>query len=157
MAAMIKALLFFILASISVQAGSIVQPPGDSMPPLERSKLQMEKKINNRIKIYKAVSGSWLKTLVSAVDANDFEAVPSVLQAWMSLLTESLKDIDANVERKKKSGALIEYEIQLRKSIHEVKDHRVEIPLEQLDSIDAWVDQAEKIQSKFLDILFLGK
>jgi tRNA/tmRNA/rRNA uracil-C5-methylase (TrmA/RlmC/RlmD family) len=140
-----------------VQADRITPPQGDSMLPLERSKLQKEEKINNRIKIYKTVSTRYLKTFSSATSTNDFESVPPTLQVWMSLLTESLQDIDANVERKKKSKALIDYEIHLRKSINEIKDYKVKAPLEQQDFLDNWVAQAEKIQAKFLDILFLGK
>jgi hypothetical protein len=152
----IKTILFLMITGISVQAGSIA-PKGDSMLPLERSKLQNENKIDNRIKIYNTASDRWLKTFSSAVGDNKFESVPSVLQAWLSLLTESLKDIDANVGRKKKSGALIGYEIHLRKSINEVKDSKIKAPVEQQDCFDTWIAQAEKIQSKFLDILFLGK
>jgi hypothetical protein len=140
-----------------VRADRITPPQGDSMLPLERGKLQKEEKINNRIKIYKTASTRYLNTFGSATSTNDFESVPPTLQVWMSLLTESLQDIDANVERKKKSKALIDYEIHLRKSINEVKDYKVKVPLEQQDFLDSWVVQAETIQTRFLDILFLGK
>jgi hypothetical protein len=157
MPVMIKTFFFLLLIAMSAQAADIAVPPGDGMLPLERSKLQKETKIDRRIKIYNAACMRWHSAFDSAVDANHFEAVPPTLQAWISVLTESLQDIDSNVGRKKKSGALIDYEIQLRKSIKEVKDYRVNAPPEQLEYIDAWLAQAEKIQSKFLDILFLGK
>jgi len=154
---MMKTFFFLLLITMSAQAADIAVPSGDGMLPLERSKLQKETKIDRRIKIYNAACTRWHSTFDSAVDANRFEAVPPALQAWISVLTESLQDIDSNVGRKKKSGALIDYEIHLRKSIKEVKDYRVNAPPEQLEYIDAWLAQAEKIQSKFLDILFLGK
>jgi hypothetical protein len=157
MPVMIKALLFLIIASMSAQAGNIAPPQGDSILPLERSKLENEKKIDKRIKIYNAIFDRWLKTFGSAVSESNFGGVPPALQAWMSVLTESLQDIDANVGRKKKSGALIDYEIHLRKSINEVKDYKLKAPVEQQDYLDTWIAQAEKIQAKFLDILFLGK
>jgi hypothetical protein len=153
----IRALFSLLLANMIVQADRITPPQGDSMMPLERSKLQKEEKINNRIKIYKTASTRYLETFSSETSTNDFESVPPTLQVWMSLLTESLQDIDANVERKKKSKTLIDYEIHLRKSINEIKDYKVKAPLEQQDFLDSWVAQAEKIQAKFLDILFLGK
>ena len=154
---MMKTFFFLLLIAMSAQAADIDVPPGDGMLPLERSKLQQEKKIDKRIKIYNAVSDRWLKAFSSAVAENKFESVPTILQVWMSALTESLQDIDANVGRKKKSGPLINYEIHLRKSINEVKDSQLKAPVEQQDYLDTWIAQAEKIQSKFLDILFLGK
>jgi hypothetical protein len=157
MPVIIRALVLLILASINVQAGSIASPQGDSMLPLERYKLQKEKKIDNRIKIYSGASDRCLKAFGSAVSENKLESVPALLQSWINLLAESLRDIDTNVGRKKKSGALIEHEIRLRKSIKEVKDYKLRAPVEQQDYLDAWIDQAEKIQAKFLDILFLRK
>lgn len=153
----IKILLFIILATMSVQADRITSPQGDAMLPAERSKLEKEKKIDKRIKIYNAAITRLHKAFDAAASAKDFESVPPLLRSWSSILEESLKDIDANVSRKKKSGALIDYEIHLRKSINEINDYRVQAPLEQQGYLETWLTQAEQIQSKFLDIIFLGK
>ena len=153
----IKILLFSILATMSVQADRITSPQGDALLPTERSKLEKEKKIDKRIKIYNAATTRLHKAFDAAASAKDFESVLPLLQSWSSILEESLKDIDANVDRKKKSGALIDYEIHLRKSINEIKDYGVQAPLEQQGHLETWLTQAEQIQSKFLDIIFLGK
>jgi hypothetical protein len=155
--AMIKILLLVLLISAGVQANGVLQPQDDGLLPMERSKLQSENKIDSRIKIYTLAASRCHKTFDSAVSANNVESVISALQVWMNLLNESFKDIDANVGRKKKSGALINFEITLRKSIKEVKDYRVNAPPEHRGYLDSWVTEAEQIQAKCLNILFLGK
>ena len=77
-----------------------------------------------------------------------------MLHCWKDRLTASLKDIEAKVNRKKKSGALIDYEIQLRKSIFYVSDVRLKAPYTQQDGFDSWIAEAELVHQKFVDILF---
>ncbi len=88
------------------------------------------------------------------ISKQDFDFIPAMLRCWKDRLTASLQDIEAKVNRKKKSGALIDYEIQFRKSIFYVNDVRLKAPYTQQDDFDSWISQAELVHQKFVDILF---
>jgi hypothetical protein len=154
---MIKFLFLILFTNLVSQANTAAPAQDDGLLPLERDQLQKEQKIDNRIRIYITASYRLQNAFHSEADKNNFSGVPPILQARMNLLADSLKDIDANAGWKKKSKALINYEIQLRKSVKEVDDYKVKAPVEQLDFLDAWTAQAEKIRTRFIDILFLGK
>jgi hypothetical protein len=154
---MIKFLFLILFANLASQADTAAPAQDDGLLPLERDQLQKEQKIDNRIKIFTAASIRLHKAFDSAVGNKQFEGVPLGLQVWMNLLASSLNDIDANAGWKKKSKALIAYEIHLRKSIKEVNNYKIKAPLDQQDYLETWLAQAEKIRSRFIDILFFGK
>ncbi len=128
--------------------------PADGLAPLERSRLLKEQKIDNRIKIYQGASERYRMTVTTGIKKQDYTGLPAMLQSWMNLLDESLKDIDASINRKKKSKALIRYEIQLRKSINDVQAFRTSAPVEVFDQFDSWLTRAEEVRKKFVDIIF---
>jgi hypothetical protein len=146
-------MLFF---GLMPQAGSIAPPSDDGLTAVEREQLRKEQKIDNRIKIYDNASTRLLKTLEGAVLKEDFQSAPATLKAWTTLLTMSLNDIDQNESRKKKSKNLIRYEIHLRKAISDVQGFKIRAPADQENTFDSWLNKAEEIRKKLVDILFPG-
>ncbi len=131
------------------------QIPEDGLNPTEKAQLEKEEKIDNRIKIYEGASTRWHGAIRRGVSTNDYNGIPEIMKAWTSLLTASLKDIDEHMQRKKKSRALIQYEIQLRKEITEMQDFKLKAPLELQEDFEQWMANAEDVHKKFVDILFL--
>jgi DNA-binding transcriptional MerR regulator len=70
------------------------------------------------------------------------------------LLRFSLNDIRASLEKKKKSRALKNFEIQLRRASLDVQSYKIKAPIEQQDQIDDWLSQAESIRTQFMGMLF---
>jgi hypothetical protein len=124
------------------------------MTAVEERRLSAEGKIDNRIKIYRQISIRLHKAVETAVSQKNFNEIPALLGCWKECLTASLKDIEPNVSRKKKSGALKDYEIQVRKSILRMGDARLKAPYEQQEDFESWIDQATMVREKFVDILF---
>jgi hypothetical protein len=129
-------------------------PSADCISAAEEKRLSAEEKIDSRIKIYNQISERLHKAVVMAVALKSFNEIPALLGCWKERLTVSLKDVQANASRKKKSGALINYEIELRKSIVDVEDARLRAPSQQQDDFLSWIDQATMVHEKFVDILF---
>ncbi len=136
----------------NIAAGSLTS--SDCLIAAEQKRLSGEGKIDGRVKVYRSVSERYRQSIESAVAKQNFEAVPGLIRCWRELLTASLRDIEANINRKKKSGALIDYEIQLRKSILDMDDVRMKVPYAQLSDFEAWVSQAKATHERFVDILF---
>jgi hypothetical protein len=127
----------------------------DGLTDSERSKLSAQKNIDGRIKVYQSASARHQTALSSALKKQDYGSVPETLQSWSNLLTFSLQDIDQSiVDRKKKSKALIRYEIQLRKEISGVQALKTAAPVEIFDQLDSWAKQADAIRQKFVGIIF---
>jgi len=122
--------------------------------PNEQTRLQNEKKLDNRIKIYQAASTRCQSTFDYAAASADAARVPAILQRWMRLLELSLQDIEANADRRKKSKALIRYEIHLRKALSDLEDSKMKFPYEEMEQIGAWLAKADGIRKRFVDILF---
>ncbi len=148
--------LSFILCML-LQAGSIVPAsfPDDVLSAAE--KLQIEKEVNNvdhRIKIYQSASSRIQKDLQQSVVKDEFQTVPDNLKKWVLLLSSSLKDIESNLKAKKKSRALINYEIQVRKAIANTQEYKMRAPVELQDIFESSLGQAEAVRKKFVEILF---
>jgi hypothetical protein len=120
----------------------------------ERLQLNSKSKIEDRIKIYESVSNRYHKSVEQAADKQNFEQIPAILQSWSSVLSKSLADISQNVDRKRKSNALIKFEIQLRKSIVDMRDAKIKAPVDHQDYYDDWIAQTEEARKQFVDILF---
>jgi hypothetical protein len=126
----------------------------DCLKPADKTKLAAETRIDGRIKIYRAVSEQIHQAINGAVSKQNHEGLDDPIRCWRELLAVSLKDIEANVNRKKKSGALINYEIQLRKSIVDMNNNRLKAPSASLEQFESWLAQAKSAREKFVDILF---
>jgi hypothetical protein len=146
--------LLILIFGLRMQAASLLPSAADGLTSVERERLQREQKIDNRIKIYENASARLFKTLEAAVLKEDFQSVPAILKFFTTLLNLAIKDIDQNESRKRKSRALIRYEIQLHKTISGVQGFKIRAPVDQQDDFDAWLNRAEEIRKKFMDILF---
>jgi hypothetical protein len=122
--------------------------------PSEKAKLDAEGNVEKRIKVYEAASKRIQKSLETAIRKDDFPEVPNNLRRWTALLSKSLEDIQANLKTKKKSRALIKYEIQVRKSIANTESLKILAPVDQQDAFDTCIAQAEAVHRKFVEILF---
>lgn len=127
--------------------------PAEVLDPGERARIEKKEKIEDRIKIYCSASIRYQKAVESAASRNEFDAMPENLKLWRTLLSSSLKDIEANL-KKKKSRALINYEIHLRKTIGNVQKVRIKAPADQQESFDSWISEAEEVRKKIVEILF---
>src|SRR5437867_13178476 len=83
----------------------------------EKSALEKEKKIDNRIKVYQAASARLSRLMQGALQEHDFARLEQGSENWVKLLSASLEEIEENVNRKKKSRALIHFAIHLRRTI----------------------------------------
>ncbi len=126
----------------------------DCLTAVEKNRLSREQNINSRIKIYREVSERLHKAMLGTVATQDTSSVPPLLNCWREHLTASLKDIEASIDRKKRSGALIDFEIQLRKSIGDVNDARLRAPVEQNSEYQDWLGEANRVREQFVDIIF---
>ena len=153
-----NSLVFFLvilgrfLGPVNIQA---VQLPGpDGLTPTERSKLEKEEKVDSRIRVYETASARFHKSVRSAVQKQEFEIIEEDLNSWMKVLSASLEDIEANVNRKKMSRPLIRFEIHLRKAFLDLQDLKHKAPPEEQDKIETWLGRADGIRNSFLNILF---
>jgi hypothetical protein len=121
---------------------------------VEIKQLSVQAKIDGRVKVYRNLSERFRQAVQSAVSTPNYDEVPALVQCWKELLAVSLKDIEANINRKKKSGALIGYEIQLRKSIVDMGNFRLKVSFEQQRDFESWLSQAKVAHDRFVDILF---
>ena len=144
-----------LLFSFAVQ--QVNQPPEapDLFTPAERSQLAKSTKIDGRIKVYQAASERFRTGLESEMTKHNYSAIPDTLKSWAQLLKISVKDIDESItNRKKKSGALKNYEIRVRKSISNAQAYKTAVPVDIIDQFDAWLAQAEDVHQRLVDILF---
>jgi len=122
----------------------------------EKSALEKEKKIDNRIKVYQAASARLSKLMQGALQEHDFARLEQGSENWVKLLSASLEDIEENVNRKKKSRALINFEIHLRRTILDMRSFKFKLPADQQNQFDSWLDRAEEAHKKMVGILFPG-
>ena len=144
-----------VILVLFLQAGITPQSTGELFDPKEKAKIEKEKTVEGRIKVYEAASKRMQKTLETAIDQENFQSVPENLKLWTSLLLKSLEDIETNLKTKKKSRALIKFEIQIRKAIANTENYKIRAPVEQQEAFDSCIAQAEKVRRRFVEILFL--
>ncbi len=128
--------------------------PAGWLTPAEISQVEKAVKTDARIKVYESASKRHRDSLHASAKKGDFTDVPARLKAWLGLLEFSLKDIQANANPKKKSKALIKYEIQLRKAILDVQAIKIQATVEHQEAFDSFLAGAEAVRKKFVDILF---
>ena len=142
--------------SLFLQADSTPLFREDIFTAKEIEKLEKERDVNDRIKIYTNASKRIRNRLGKAVSKGQFQTIPGDLELWTMLLANSLDDIKANIDPGKKSKNLIRYEIEVRKSLDDIKDYKVRAPIDQQDAFDACLSKAEAIRKKFVEIIFPG-
>jgi hypothetical protein len=128
--------------------------PADVFIPKETTRIEKARNVEGRIKVYQDASKRIQRMLETAIREDEFQDFPGKLNVWNSLLTGSLEDIEANLKTKKKSKALKDYEIQVRKSITDMEKFRIRVPVEQQDTLDTCLAQAERVRKRFMEILF---
>jgi hypothetical protein len=137
-----------------LQVASVPLLEGNALNVEEKARLNRAQSPDDRIKVYHSASQRMQQSIGAAVRSNDFSSVPDALKLWVALLSGSLEDIEANLKAKKKSKALIRYEIQVRKANSVFRGYKAKAPVDQQDAFDAQIAGAEKIRMKFVDIIF---
>jgi len=149
-------LSFTLLLSIFLQYEGVSNFPSGTFTDKEAVKFEKESDdIDGRIDVYRNASIRIQKELKKAVSEEGFQNIPNHIQLWTSLVTESLKDIEVNINpKKKKSKALIKYEIQVRKTINDLRELQIRAPYDQQDIFDNCLNRADTARGKMVDILF---
>jgi hypothetical protein len=145
-------LLILLVVGLLQADGAPTQVDGFSVA--EQLQLNSKSKIEDRIKVYESVSNRYHKGVEQAAGKQDFERIPTILQSWSLALSKSLADISQHINRKKKSNALIKYEIQLRKSLVDMRAARIKAPVDHQEIYDDWIARTEEVRKQFVDILF---
>ena len=146
-----------LVLALTFVAQQPVQTPDapEVFTPAEKAQLARAGKIDGRIKIYQTASERYKAAVAGQMAKHDYASVPGTLALWSQLFTMSAKDIDASItNRKKKSGALIRYEIQVRRSITDMQAFKTAVPVDVIDHFDEWLAQAESVHQLFVDVLF---
>ncbi len=147
--------LFALVLAFSLQAGEVPPPASINIfSPAEKAQIESANNVERRIRVYESASRRIQQTLEAASAKDDFQAVPENLKLWTALLSKSLEDIEINLNEKKKSRALISYEIHVRKSIANTENLKIKAPVDQQDLFDSCISQAEAVHKKFVEILF---
>lgn len=145
-----------LVLGIFLLAGIAPDFPAGIFTEKEAGKIKKESDdVEGRIKVYQKASERMLRDLRNAVSEKKFQTVPENLSTWKILITESLKDIEANLERKKKRPrSLIKFEIQVRKAIKDIQDFKIRAPVDQQDIFNSCIDSAESVRARMVEILF---
>jgi len=153
---MIPSCLVFITLAFVSQANLAQSPAAaaDCLSDLDKRRLAAEAGIEKRIKICREISDRLHKAVEQAAKKQQAAEVASLLTCWGDHLDASLRDVESFINRKKRSGALKDFEIQLRKAIRDMEDARLKAPYEESAHYEAWIDQAKKVHDRFVDFLF---
>jgi hypothetical protein len=124
----------------------------------EKEKRKLEKNqddLEERIEVYRDASTRICKNIEKDVSAGNYGEIPARLKIWVVLLTESLKDIEANIDpKKRKLKDLIKYEIQIREAIHNIEDFKLRAPPGQQEVFESRIGEADTVRGKMVKILF---
>lgn len=147
---------FSLAFSILLPNGYVPDFPDETFTEKEARKIEKESDdIEERIKVYRKASERMIKNLRNAVSKKEFQTVPGKLSTWTALITESLKDIEANLDpEKKRPRPLTKYEIQVRKAIKDIRDFKIRAPVEQQDIFNRCISRAESVRARMVEILF---
>lgn len=146
----------FLLIGMAVQLSEqfAIDLPPDVLTAAERQKLGGSRKIDDRVKVYEAASMRHLQTARALAKSQDFSRLSEHLRFWGDLISVSRDDVDKNINRKKKSRALIRYEIHLRKAIGEMSKLMLTFPADEDQNWESWMEKAEAARKRFVEILF---
>lgn len=148
--------LISLFVGLLLQAGGEPAFPDNLFTPKERQKLQKNPDdLEERIEVYRDASARIFKGIGKEISADNYGAVPAKLKIWIVLLSESLKDIKATVDPKKKRlKDLIKYEIQIREALHDLEDFKLRAPPGQQDLFESLIRQADDAHGEMVKILF---
>ena len=152
---MVKAsFLLLPLFIFQMQAASFAGDVTEIYTSSEKKRLASAKSLDNRIRVYDTAFERIRKEIEKDVREDRFDDAARRLSSWSALLSESLADIEKNVNPKKKSGRLRQYEIRLRRAINGLRTLRRHAPIELYDAFISFEEQMEETRRKFIDILF---
>jgi hypothetical protein len=140
--------------TILAQVADIPSLLENILDPGDRVRLEHASNIDRRIKVYDSVSKRIQKDIRKAVSRDEYETVPENLRQWTVLLSVSLKDIEQNLRGRKKPKSLKNYEIHIRKAISDAENFRISAPLDQQDAIKSYLNRAEDVRKRIMDLLF---
>lgn len=153
--------LMALLESLFLSLNLLVQMAGtapttiEAFTPGEKSQLSLSSRsLNSRIKIYDEAALRIQRDLQETLKREQYEQVPDILIAWVSLLQTSISDIEADSKANKKSKQFRKFEIHIRKTIKDLPNMKLKAPYEQHDAFDSCIANAETIRKKMIDILF---
>ena len=126
----------------------------DIYTPSEKKRMTSSKSLDERIRVYDATFERIRKELEKYIHEDRFDETARTLHNWSTLLKESLFDIEANVNKKKKSNRLKQYEIHLRQAVNGLRTLRLLTPVELHDAVISFEEQLEETRRKFMNILF---
>jgi hypothetical protein len=152
--AMLQSQLFVLVVLLFLQTATDLSFTEGILNPKEKGQLARAIEVEQRIKVYTAASSRIQQTLRGMAANGDFAGIPASLQVWNTLLSGSLQDIEANLKTKKKSRALIRYEIQVRKLLTEAQEYKNGIPEEDGETFRSLLAQADKTRKQFVEIIF---
>jgi hypothetical protein len=155
-------MLMFIVWSCSLllgflfQAGQVPTFPDDLFIEKEKKKIEKNRDdLNERLEVYKDASMRIQKSLQKNLASGKYDLAFRQMDTWLSLLSGSIEDIEANTNpKKKKSKDLIRYEIQVRRSIGELQDYKIRVPVKEQDALERAIERADAIRVKMVDVLF---
>ena len=151
-----------VLPLISLIVGLLLQAAGEPVFPenlftlKEKQKLQKNlDDLEERIEVYRDASVRIFKSIEKEVSTDNYSAIPARLEIWVVLLSESLKDIETNIDpKKRKLKDLIKYEIQIREALHDLEDFRLRAPPGQQELFESFIRQADDAHGEMVKILF---
>ena len=145
--------MLFSLFQTAFFAAADIEAP-DIYTPSEKKRLTSSKSPDDRIRVYDTAFERIRKELEKDIREDRFDAAAQTLLTWAALLRKSLADIEANVDPKKKSNRLRQYEIRLRQAINGLSSLRLRLPAELHDAFISFEEQSEETRRKFMNILF---
>ena len=146
---------FFLFFSI-FQAAAFADGASEIYTPSEKKRLTSANSLDDRIRVYDTAFERIRKEIEEEIREDRFDEAARKLSVWAALLSESLADIEKNVNPRKKSGRLKQYEIHLRQAINGLRTLRMRSPMELYDALILFEEKAEETRRKFMDILFLN-
>ena len=142
--------VFLLILAQSLGAGAAPA----ALTAAERTQLDRETNLDRRVRIYEAASQRLLRQVQGEFKSEEYERVAATLEAWQEVILASRKEVEAKANPKRKSRAVIQYEIQLRKAISEVRDLALRAPTELEDPFRTWLEKAEEARKSMVDVLF---
>jgi len=120
----------------------------------EKGQLGRETGLDGRVRVYESANTRLGREVQGEIQQGNVEPITLRLEAWTDLLEMSLKDIETNANRKRKSRAVIQYEIQIRKWIADMHGLALKAPSECQKQFEDWLGSAERVRKRLVDILF---
>jgi len=140
-------LSFFLTAAFAEDAPEIYATS-------EKNRLASSKSLDDRIRVYDTAFERIRKEMEKHIREGRFEDASRALPAWSALLSESLADINKNMNPKKKSNRLKQYEIHLRRAVNGMRAFRMRAPMGLYDALVSFEEKAEETRRKFMGFLF---